>query len=191
MSKLKRLFCDCETSGLDNKKHAVLQIAGIVEINGKVEEEFNLRAAPIDGDSCSAQALEVNGLTMEQIQAFPPAEGAYATFCSILEKYVNKFDRSDKLSFLAYNASFDADFIRQWFKKLNDNYFGSWFFNPPIDVMVLAAHHLEPERHKMPNFKLATVAEYLGIEFSEGDLHDALFDVKLCREIYLRLSSKP
>lgn len=190
MNKTKRLFCDCETAGLEAEKHALLQISGLVEVDGRVAEEFNLRAAPCAGDTYSAKALEVNRLTVEEIKEFPPAQEAYQALCAVLERYVDKFERTDKLMFVAYNAPFDAGFTRAWFKKLGDNYFGSWFFNPPIDVMVLAAHHLEHERHLLPNFKLATVARHLGVEFTDDDLHDAMFDVKLCREIYLRLSTR-
>jgi len=190
MATTKRLFCDCETSGLNAEKHALLQLSGVVEIDGRVVEEFDLRAAPVEGDTYSAQALEVNNLTVEMIQEFPPASESYQAFCAILEKHVNKFERTDKMMFVAYNAQFDAGFTRAWFKKLGDNYFGSWFFTPPMDVMVLAAHHLELERHKLSNFKLATVAEHLGIQIETDNLHDALYDVKLCCEVFLRLSGK-
>jgi DNA polymerase-3 subunit epsilon len=38
----------------------------------------------------------------------------------------------------------------------------------------------------MENFKLMTVARTLGIEVDESQLHDALYDVKLTKEIYER-----
>ncbi len=188
MHQTKRLFCDCETSGLDSQKNSLLQLSGYVEINGIIKREFNFKAAPLPGDSYTPEALKINNLTVEQINAFPPAGVAYKELIAYMTPFVGKFDRADKFMFLAYNAPFDAGFVRSWFKKLGDNYFGSWFFNPPIDIMVLAAHHLEHERHLLPNFKLATVAKHLGIDFNEDHLHDAMFDVELCREVYLRLA---
>jgi len=50
--------------------------------------------------------------------------------------------------------------------------------------MVLAAEHLKERRGLMADFKLKTVAQFLGIEIDESKLHDAVYDIKLTREIY-------
>ena len=36
----------------------------------------------------------------------------------------------------------------------------------------------------MPNFKQSTVAAALGIELDEKRLHDSLYDIELCKQIY-------
>lgn len=94
--------------------------------------------------------------------------------------------KRDKLTWLGYNAAFDADMMRAWFEKAGDKYFGSWFWWPPIDVMGLAAHHLRDRRHTMMNFRLATVARELGIA-PPADLHDAAADIDLTWRIYQKL----
>jgi DNA polymerase III epsilon subunit-like protein len=88
---------------------------------------------------------------------------------------------------VGYNARFDADFIRSFFEKCGDQYFGSWFWFPPIDVMNLALIKLMDKRATMPNFKLATVANVLGLE-PEGRLHEAHADIRLTQQIFNNLT---
>src|SRR5690606_11562747 len=107
----------------------------------------------------------------------------------ILGRYVDKFRKQDKLHLVGYNnRGFDDPFLRAWFVQNGDNYFGSWFWSDSIDVLVLASEYLRASRHTMENFKLMTVAKELGIEFDESKLHDALYDVKITRALYNRVS---
>jgi len=57
-------------------------------------------------------------------------------------------------------------------------------------VMGLAAQHLKNVRATMPNFKLATVAEKLGIEIDVESIHDALYDIKLAKQIYYHVTNR-
>ena len=103
----------------------------------------------------------------------------------MLGKYVNKFNKTDKLHLAGFNnAPFDNQFFRAFFTQNRDNFFGSWFWSDTIDVMCLASNYLRNERHKMENFKLKTVAAYLGVEVEEDKLHDALYDIYLTQKIY-------
>jgi hypothetical protein len=45
------------------------------------------------------------------------------------------------------------------------------------------------ERHRLVNFKLATVAAHMGIEVDQESLHDSLYDVSLTIELFERLCS--
>ena len=53
--------------------------------------------------------------------------------------------------------------------------------------MQMAMIRLWPERHKLDNFRLATVARHLDIEFDENSLHNALADVLLARKVFYEL----
>lgn len=53
--------------------------------------------------------------------------------------------------------------------------------------MVMAGFHLAEQRPDMPDFKLATVAQFMGIEVDETKLHDATYDLILTRGIFERL----
>ena len=50
--------------------------------------------------------------------------------------------------------------------------------------MVLASNKLVERRAEMENFKLSTVAKFLGIQVSEDNLHDAFYDIYLTKAIF-------
>jgi DNA polymerase III subunit epsilon len=103
----------------------------------------------------------------------------------MMGNYVDRYDKKDKFYLVGYNnASFDNPFFRAFFAQCGDNYFGSWFWSCPIDVMVLAGQYLMGERVGMENFQQGTVAAHLGIQVDPERLHDAVYDVEVMREIY-------
>lgn len=183
---MKLAFIDLETTGTDPHAHAPVQIAGLL-VNGSREDSFDLRVRPRPGAAVEQAALNVHGLAEEQIQAYPEPAKVHAELTDLLAKHVDRYDRADKFHFIAYNAGFDADFLRAFFKHAGDPYFGSWFWWPPVDVAVLAMDRLAEERHRLPDFKLGTVASHLGLE-PDGDLHDALVDIRLTRRVWERVS---
>lgn len=109
----------------------------------------------------------------------------YRQFVDMLAKYVDKYNRQDKFFLAGYNnASFDNQFLRAWFVQNEDKYFGSWFWSNSIDVMVLATPYLAARRAEMENFKQGTVAKFLGIDVDSNRLHDALYDIEICKAIF-------
>ena len=185
----KFCFIDLETTGTDIKECGIHQISGMIVIDGIVKEKFDLRVRPLPGKRIEEKALEVSHVTREQLDSFPTAQEVYVRLTNIFGKYVNKFNRQDKMFFCGYNvASFDMPFLRQWFEDLGDKYFGSWFWSVPLDVIVLAQSKLVNERPSMVDFKQGTVAKQLGIVIEEDKLHDALYDIEVCYEIWKRVS---
>ena len=183
MSKI--LFFDLETTGTRFWRNGIHQISGAVVIDGQVKESFNLHVQPNPACTIEQEALDVAGVTEEQVRAYPPMHEVYQQFVAMLGKYVNKYDKKDKFTLAGYNnASFDNQFLRAWFVQNGDNYFGSWFWSSSIDVMVLATQALLEERTQMENFKQGTVAKYVGVPVSEEQLHDALYDIRVCMAIY-------
>lgn len=184
----KFCFIDTETTGVDFNKNGIVQISGMVYFDDEEKETFDFRIQPFESDVLDEKALQVNGLTKEILFSADREMPAVAKqrFTALLGKYVDKFNREDKFFFVGYNARFDADFIRKFFEKCGDSYFGSWFCFPPIDVMNLAVVALLDKRSTMLNFKLSTVADTLGLK-PDGSLHDALTDIKLTREIFGRI----
>jgi DNA polymerase III subunit epsilon len=177
---MKLFFCDVETSGVEPKQNAILQISGIISCDN-LGEQFTLRIKPFEGDVIEKEAIEVNML--DPTKGMEPKE-AHRELVKILGRYVDKFKRSDKFFFIGYNASFDNQFLREFFNKANDKYFGSWFFNPALDVMSLALSKLMSKRFAMENFKLPTVAKALGIEFDLDKAHGAEYDVQKTKEMF-------
>ena len=183
---MKYIFLDTETTGTDPMKNGIIQLSGIVVVdqNGdKKEEPFDLKMQPFPADEIDDRALAVTGTTREELATRMFCFDGYKQFCTLLGRHISKFDRSDKAWMVGYNVGFDDGMIRQWFQKAGDKYFGSWFWWPPIDVAVIAAMKLRERRAEMPDFKQGTVARALGIEVDETRLHDALYDVVICRAI--------
>ncbi|MEG1643946.1 MAG: 3'-5' exonuclease [Bacteroidales bacterium] len=188
---MKLLFFDLETTGTMFWKNGIHQMSGAVVIDGDLKESFDYRVAPNPNAQIEDSALAVSGVTREQIAAYPPMDEVYMKFVTLLGKYVDKYDRSDKFFLAGYNnVSFDDQFLRAWFKQNKDEYFGSWFWSNSIDVMVLASHYLLEKRSMMKDFKLATVAAECGISVESEALHDALYDIRLTMEVYKKVTGK-
>lgn len=154
-----------------------------------MKEEFNFHVKPNPACVIEDEALDVSGVTLEQINAYPDMNVVYNQIKTMLSKYVNRYNKYDKFFLVGYNnAPFDNQFFRAFFVQNNDNYFGSYFWSSAIDVMVLAANHLKSTRHTMEDFKLKTVANTLGVTVDESKLYDALYDIYLTRAIYRKIN---
>ena len=182
----KHFFLDVETTGLDTRLHDIFQISGIItDANLNILESVDYRFCPFTLDTADPEALVKTGMTAESLSALPltPRE-AYAGLNSLLERHCDRFNKLDKLHFVAYNAKFDADFIRAFFEKNGDNYFGSWFWNPPICVMQAAAWMTMRVRGALPNFKLGTLCQCAELGWDEAAAHDASYDIHKTLELY-------
>ena len=178
--EIKKVFIDLETTGLDPLSNGIIQIGALYE-----DEVLDLRIQPFPDDVITDEALELHGLTKEDLKQYMPPEKAKRVFTDWLDSKVNKYDRNDKLYFIGYNShSFDSPFLRQWFLKNGDKYYGSYFWHPSIDIMLLTAYIAIGQRQKLENFKLVTVAKSLGYDIKEDELHDAVYDAKLTKYIF-------
>lgn len=183
---MKTIYFDVETTGIDYKKNGILQLAGIVELDGEEVERFNFKMKPFIDQVVEEDALKINKITWEQIKDFEEPFECYIQFIRILSKYVDRFDSSDKFTLIGYNSRFDDDFLREWFKRCNDKYYGSYFFWPAIDVANMVAVKYRKIRSSFLNFKLITVAKTLNIDVNEDEAHDAMYDVEVTRDVYLK-----
>lgn len=188
---MKLFYFDLETTGVRHWKNGIHQISGAIEIDGEIKEYFNFNVQPYHLALIEQEALDVSGVTKEDINLYKPFKDTYIQLCQLLSKYVSKFDKKDKFFLVGYNnASFDNAFLRAFFVQNSDNYFGSYFWSSHIDVMVLAAQYLMTKRHLMVDFKQSTVARELGINVDESKLHDAVYDVDIMVQIYKSITNK-
>jgi DNA polymerase-3 subunit epsilon len=189
-SPIKIMYYDCETTGTDERKHGIHQISGCIEIDNVVQEWFDYKVAPNPKAAIVPEALAVSKVTAEQVQAYEPMDVIYRRMTAMLAKYVDRYDKSDKIYLCGFNsADFDNRFLRAWFKQNGDQYFGAYFYGEDLDVRILAAQYLLKRRARMENFKLMSVARELGIEVDESKLHDALYDIELTRACYRIVTS--
>lgn len=181
---IKRLYLDTETTGTDNQIHGIHQLSGYIELDGEVVETFDLKMKPWDGCEYTDEALEVGHVTRDIIDTYTPEAEVFLIFRSMLNRYVNRYDKSDKFVLIGYNAKFDKDMLYQLFVRNNDTYFFSLVWGNHLDIMSIATMYLESKRPDMVDFKLITVAQTLGFVIDEKQLHNALYDIWLTREIF-------
>jgi DNA polymerase-3 subunit epsilon len=187
IKKIKTLFCDVETTGLDPSRHAVIQLAGLIDIDGEVVEEFDFKLQPFPGQLLSQESLDINRVTKEEMKTFLQPMAAYIEITKLFNKYVSRFDKSDKFFLVGYNSTFDDSFLRAFFKNCGDEYYGSYIWWPTIDIAPFAVEFFKEERSKFPDFKLSTVCKAFGIEVDDTETHNALYDSKLTRKVYRKI----
>lgn len=181
---MKTIFFDVETSGTDDKVNGILQLGGSIECDGQETEVFDFKMKTFPDQIIEDGALEANGFTRPQIESFADPFKCYIEFVRILNKYVDRFDRSDKFTLVGYNSRFDDGFMREWFKRCHDKYYGAYFFWPAIDVSNMVAVKYRKVRSHFPDFKLMTVAKTLKIEVDESKAHDAVYDTMVTKVVY-------
>ena len=181
---MKLIFIDVETTGIPCPESGLVQLAGVIEIDGEEKERFDFRMRPFPNDKISDEALSVNGITREELEKFTDPDAVFKGLITLVDEYVDRYDRSDKFHIVGYNAQFDTNHLRAWFEKNGERYFGSWFWHPSLDVMGFAAIALMRRRATLPDFRLATVAKALGLEVDEEMTHDGLYDAELARDAF-------
>ena len=186
--KQKIFYFDLETSGLDSKKHAILSLSGIMEIDGKIVDKIDLTMKPFQGDMIDPTALEINGFTMEQIKTFDDPKIAFKKLISFFSKYIDRYDKNDKFSLAGYNiVQFDIPFLEELFKKCHDVYFGSWVDGEPLDIYQVVLFMKKLGIITTKSTKLSIIAEDLNIPLKA---HDATNDILATRQIYYELINK-
>ena len=191
---MKILFADSETTGVDNKIHCIHQLSGAIAIEeidesgnkqNIIKEVFDIKFRPKENAVIDDEALKVCNITKEELLSRELSyQQGYECFLNILNKYINKFNRTDKFFLTGYNINFDKDFLYQFFVDNGNQFLFSYIWGNPIDVMTLCSVALINNRHLMQNFKQGTVAKYFGFNFDETQLHDALFDIYICIGLY-------
>lgn len=185
---MKILYFDCETTGRDPIKNDIVQISGIVEIDGIVKNTFNYKMQPADYANIEPEALAVTGYTVEEMKTWQHPQLAFKSLLGVFNRFINKYDKNDKFTPAGYNVRFDLDFLQSFFKKNGEMYgCGSYQNWKAIDGLPLM-HFLEGiGAISLPNYKLSTVCEHYGIAIKA---HDAMSDITATRELLLLLKKK-
>lgn len=176
---MKILYLDTETTGTDPKVHDIIQLAAIAEIDGQEIESIEIKVQPFSYENISPEALQVNGLTLEQIRTFMEPKEAHGKLTRFLGKFINKYDKFDKFTIAGQKADFDAGFLREFFFKAGDQFYGSWFNYRHVDLLAVVRFLRYAGKLRIENDKLATISEALGIELNA---HDALEDIRATKK---------
>ena len=182
------LWIDTETTGLDPETCSIIQASLIVEKDAEIVDELNIYIRPFKGAKVSKYALEKNGITIDELRSDPKFieyPEAYKKITSFLGKYVNKYDKKDKFVIAGKNVRFDTDFLRSFFSRNDDGFYGSWFFYPTIEIESVVAEMVAFDDFRLPDFKLETICAYFQISIE--NLHNAYSDIHATRKLYWKL----
>ncbi len=177
----KNFYFDCETTGLSPYKNSIIQIAFIVEVDGKIREEHSWLVMPWKEDKPNPRAMATHGITLETLRENGKDPIImHRDLCSILSRYVDPYAKTDKFLVHGYNAKFDIDFLSCHFKRCEDRYFASYFSWKPVDPYPVLVFYDALKGIKFPDHKLGTMCRHFGISL---DAHDALSDIKATKEL--------
>lgn len=206
----KILGIDIETTGLDAKRHGIIQIGMFIDIDGKLEDTLLVNVQPFDDDYifCEDCKSEDNEFPFEDISYIPtitidsvakpsniklidiannhiPPKKALQQIIAFLDKHISKFDKTDKAYLMGFNIKFDMDFMGEWFRKLDFKYFGSYTNYRPLDAYYEACSWAYIGGfNQLENLKLETLCKAYSIEI---EAHNALSDILATRELWYKL----
>ena len=173
------LWIDVETTGLNEKKNDIIQLACIPIVNGVPQKAFNEFCQPFNWDAVEQEALNVHGITVQQLKTFQSPQDMFSNFID----YMLSFDV--KFTIAGFNVSFDKRFLSASFSKINKNQEFSKLFSIDIHCVYKRASDV---KSKIPSksLKLEALANLYGIEINA---HDALSDISATIELDKIISS--
>lgn len=184
---MKIFYLDEETTGTNPVVNDIIQLAGIIEIDGQVIERVNMNCQPFDWEAVEEQALRVNGLSIAKLRTFQEPKEMHSALLKVSGKYVDKYDKTDKFTLAGQKVGFDADFLKEFFIKCGDQYYGSWFNWRHVDLLSVVRWLRYVGRIELENDRLETIAAHFGITF---DAHDAMADIETTRTLLKMIAEK-
>ena len=173
----KITFVDVETTHLDPRRGEIIQIAILTEDRKGNVETYETKIKPyLPHGSFSEKALEINGYNEKDWQDAP-------RFKDVAPEIVKRLSRGP---IVAHNALFDITYIENALVRFSDWEKGNFtFFNdkifrigyPIIDTVALAYVGVPTQKQN-----LNALREHF--EISQEGAHEALKDVKDCRQVF-------
>jgi len=185
----KIIFIDTETGGVNPEKAALIQLSGIIRIDKKDVEKFNFYIKPFENSEVTEKALEVQGRTLEELKTdkYVEEKEVYKQFINLLDKYIDKYDKTDKFIVAGYNVRFDVDILKAFFQRHGNNflfsYLDSSMLDPLYSIRLLQIAEVLPV---LENNKLETWCKHFGIELKA---HDSLEDIVATKKLIGKLIS--
>ncbi|OQM34399.1 ribonuclease T [bacterium endosymbiont of Pedicinus badii] len=178
------IVVDTETSGLNSKKNALLEIAfAILEMNKmgwiKIKKILNFHIIPFNGSILNPESLECNKIDPESPfrQAITEKEAIENLFKIAFLSL--KKENCKKAVLVAHNSAFDHKFIKEAAKrsKIKYNPFHSFV---TFDTATLGALIFGQT-------VLAKACYAAKISFNNREAHSALYDVKKTAELFCKI----
>ena len=170
----KILYIDSETGGTNPEKSALIQLSGIIEIDGIEKEKFNFYIKPFENSEVNEEALQVQNRTFEELKE---------------DKYVNKYDKSDKFLVSGFNVNFDVNMLKAFFVRNHNPFLFSYIESPTFaldPMLIITFLQMANIIPKLENNKLGTLCKYFNIDFQA---HDSLEDIVATKKLIKKIVS--
>lgn len=181
------IYFDYETGGVE-PAHPNIQLAAVA-INDRTGEELASFERKIQFDEAQAdpRALEINhydpAVWAAEAQPLEHVVRGFSTFLHAFRSIRKVSERTGNPYMVArlagHNAAaFDAPRLQADFRRFGVFLAADYLVK---DTLQLALWVFDRATHKPENFKLSTLAAFLGIDATGA--HDALTDVRLCAQV--------
>lgn len=163
----KLIFFDTETTGF--KENRIVSIGLLCYENGKRIAKENIWINP--QAQIESGASKVNGFTNDMVVDKPIFNEVWGN----LKEYFNE------AVWVCHNAKYD--------EKAMLGEFNRYGLEIPNYCTLCTCENSKKliAKSEIKNYKLDTVAQYFGINFTEEQHHDAFFDTVACMKIYNKL----
>lgn len=166
---------DVETTGLDPVNCRILQIACYIP---RLEKSLNLKLRAEDGE-VQPKALEVNGLSMEEINS--EERLSQADGCKALVEWISETLQGHRANVCCHNSEFDQAWIRNLFEReghdFGSTFHYSWECTYKLFLTLRNLRWIKPR-----SVQLGDLTTYFGLPPFAA--HDALGDVKATARLY-------
>jgi DNA polymerase III subunit epsilon len=171
-------FVDTETTGLDSKKHEIIEI-GVVIVSQdfsdpsilNLVEEFDIKIKPERISDADPQALKINH--------YDPSQWKEAITLSEAMKIFS--EKTKDTIMVCHNTPFDASFLSEAFNKTGIK---NQMHYHTLDTISIAYAKLSNQKD-VDKFSLRVLSEHFGIENKKS--HSALSDAKTTFLLYKKL----
>ena len=168
-AKTRFIAIDTETTGLNDKRDRVIELAAVIFEKGKPQNEFStLVKSPVP---ISSSARKVNHISDDMLVSAPSEPEAFQAFIRFIGDAMQ-----GKTLLVAHHAVFDISFLRRAFLRL-----GIEADLRYMDTLAESRTNIEGLR----SYKLSSVASHLRIK--RNGAHRALADAFTCGMIMCRL----
>jgi len=169
ISKKTRVFIDCETTGLDDAEHEIIEIC-LMAADGSIL--FQSKIKPRHIETAHPKALEVNGYNEEAWADAPYFSEVAEEIAAILKWCI----------WIGHNPSFDLGFVKAELKRVDEKLLKGIGYHT-VDTVGLAETQLSDIG--LDSLSLVNVCKFLRIELVNA--HTAEADTDACRQVYLML----
>lgn len=174
MDKHNLAFIDIETTGLDVRRHEIIEIGLVLTTPDlKVIEEFELKIKPERIEDADPTSLKISHYNVEEWKDALSFKDGIKIFAKKVKDSI----------MVGQNVSFDSGFLEHAFSELNIKNTMHYHRLDTISIAWAKLHH-EPD---LKHFSLREMCERFGIKNERA--HTALSDARATFELYKKLMS--